>query len=105
MTKKKQRKSEVRDKVNISEIADNKDIDSQNDDKLKDKKDSDDKKPDGIAIQEELQVMEAEGGKAPDKDASEENLFELKLAEMQDRYLRLSAEFDNYRKRTLREKI
>jgi len=28
-----------------------------------------------------------------------------KLAEMQDRYLRLSAEFDNYRKRTLREKI
>jgi molecular chaperone GrpE len=28
-----------------------------------------------------------------------------KLAEMQDRYLRLSAEFDNYRKRTLREKM
>jgi molecular chaperone GrpE len=28
-----------------------------------------------------------------------------KLTEMQDRYLRLSAEFDNYRKRTLREKI
>ena len=29
----------------------------------------------------------------------------MKLSEMQDRYLRLSAEFDNYRKRTLREKI
>jgi len=28
-----------------------------------------------------------------------------KLTEMQDMYLRLSAEFDNYRKRTLREKI
>ncbi|MCJ7819841.1 MAG: nucleotide exchange factor GrpE [Bacteroidales bacterium] len=28
-----------------------------------------------------------------------------KLTEMQDKYLRLSAEFDNYRKRTLREKI
>ncbi|MBM3420920.1 MAG: nucleotide exchange factor GrpE [Bacteroidetes bacterium] len=28
-----------------------------------------------------------------------------KLAEIQDRYLRLSAEFDNYRKRTLREKM
>jgi molecular chaperone GrpE len=27
-----------------------------------------------------------------------------KLAEMQDKYLRLSAEFDNYRKRTLKEK-
>jgi molecular chaperone GrpE len=35
---------------------------------------------------------------------SEEELIG-KLTEMQDRYLRLSAEFDNYRKRTLREKI
>jgi len=29
----------------------------------------------------------------------------LQLAEMQDRYLRLTAEFDNYRKRTLKEKM
>jgi molecular chaperone GrpE len=35
---------------------------------------------------------------------AEEDLLR-KLTEMQDRYLRLSAEFDNYRKRTLREKI
>lgn len=40
-----------------------------------------------------------------DKVVVEENHFEVKLAEMQDKYLRLSAEFDNYRKRTLREKI
>ena len=32
-------------------------------------------------------------------------IFKEKLAEMQDRYLRLSAEFDNYRKRTLKEKM
>lgn len=31
--------------------------------------------------------------------------IEKRLAEMTDKYLRLSAEFDNYRKRTLREKI
>jgi molecular chaperone GrpE len=42
---------------------------------------------------------------APDKVVVEERSFEEKLAEMQDKYLRLSAEFDNYRKRTLREKI
>jgi molecular chaperone GrpE len=30
---------------------------------------------------------------------------EEKLAEMEDKYIRLSAEFDNYRKRTLREKM
>jgi molecular chaperone GrpE len=40
-----------------------------------------------------------------DKVVQEEKSFEEKLAEMQDKYLRLSAEFDNYRKRTLREKI
>jgi len=36
---------------------------------------------------------------------AETRSFEPKLAEMQDKYLRLSAEFDNYRKRTLREKM
>ena len=35
---------------------------------------------------------------------TEEDFMKL-LAESQDRYLRLSAEFDNYRKRTLREKM
>lgn len=40
-----------------------------------------------------------------DKVVTPEKSFEEKLAEMQDKYLRLSAEFDNYRKRTLREKI
>jgi molecular chaperone GrpE len=40
-----------------------------------------------------------------DKTKAEAKNFEEKLAEMQDKYLRLSAEFDNYRKRTLREKM
>lgn len=43
--------------------------------------------------------------KASDKVVKEEQSAEEKLAVMQDRYLRLSAEFDNYRKRSLREKI
>jgi len=42
---------------------------------------------------------------ASDKVVSEGKLSEEKLAELQEKYLRLSAEFDNYRKRTLREKI
>ena len=40
-----------------------------------------------------------------DKRLDDEKSLLEKLAEMQDRYLRLSAEFDNYRKRTLKEKI
>ncbi len=42
---------------------------------------------------------------ASDKDVAEVRQLEEKLAEMQDKYIRLSAEFDNYRKRTLREKM
>jgi molecular chaperone GrpE len=40
-----------------------------------------------------------------DKVVAQVRQIEEKLAEMQDRYIRLSAEFDNYRKRTLREKM
>ena len=43
--------------------------------------------------------------KLSDNVASVENELNVKLAEMQDKYIRLSAEFDNYRKRTLREKM
>jgi len=49
----------------------------------------------------EASVIEA----AADKVVSEVRAIEEKLAELQDKYLRLSAEFDNYRKRTLREKM
>ena len=49
---------------------------------------------------EEMTEEEAE------TDESDEEWIALqnKLAEMQDKYLRLAAEYDNYRKRTLREK-
>ncbi len=40
-----------------------------------------------------------------DKRKEEDRAILEKLAEMQDKYLRLSAEFDNYRKRTLKEKM
>jgi len=43
--------------------------------------------------------------KPGDNEASKVKELEVKLAEMQDKYIRLSAEFDNYRKRTLREKM
>ena len=42
---------------------------------------------------------------ASDSVVSAVRVIEEKLAEMQDKYIRLSAEFDNYRKRTLREKM
>ena len=47
----------------------------------------------------------AEEQEEPFEEKSKEEELEEKLAELQDRYLRLSAEYDNYRKRTLKEKV
>lgn len=41
----------------------------------------------------------------PGTEAGTENDAEARAAEWQDKFLRLQAEFDNYRKRTLREKM
>ena len=41
----------------------------------------------------------------PEEKVTEEEQAEEKLKELQDKYIRLSAEFDNYRKRTLKEKL
>ena len=38
------------------------------------------------------------------KELSPEEKLQKRIAEIQDKYLRLSAEFDNYRKRTIKEK-
>ena len=51
------------------------------------------------------ETQTADTEQEPDKSVPEEKQLQVKLAEMQDRYLRLSAEFDNYRKRTLKEKM
>ena len=54
--------------------------------------------PDQQPASEETEVEEKE-------EPKKEPTVEEKLAELQDRYLRLSAEYDNFRKRTLKEKI
>jgi molecular chaperone GrpE len=63
----------------------------------------------GTSAEEEGKKADSEksngSGSAADKTVVEVRAAEEKLAEMQDRYIRLSAEFDNYRKRTLREKM
>jgi len=57
------------------------------------------------AVEGKPAETEAEKEQVPDKTIQEGKELMEKLAEMQDRYLRLSAEFDNYRKRTLKEKM
>ncbi|MDR1332220.1 MAG: nucleotide exchange factor GrpE [Tannerella sp.] len=52
----------------------------------------------------ELQTDNVTDENATLSEEKKEENFELKYAELNDSYLRLMAEYDNYRKRTLREK-
>lgn len=85
----------------------------------KEMKDNQEQKAQEKELQEEGKVSEGteevEGKETPgqekhskhkkeDKDSQIEELG-YKLAEINDKYLRLSAEFDNYRKRTLKERM
>jgi molecular chaperone GrpE len=97
MTKKKHETKDEAEKNNAGDIADNKDINSQEE---KREERTENNKTDQVPSTDET---------GSDTDTAKEAPAiippEVKLAEMQDRYLRLSVEFDNYRKRTLREKI
>ena len=80
---------------------------SEKPEKQKDKKVEVEKKLNGETVQEEVKketTPEEAEEKEPEAEKKEPTTEE-KLAELQDRYLRLSAEYDNFRKRTLREKI
>jgi molecular chaperone GrpE len=60
-----------------------------------------------MALSDDENQVAFDNGHEENADNIEQVLKETiaKLAEMQDKYLRLSAEFDNYRKRTLKEKM
>jgi molecular chaperone GrpE len=80
---------------------------SEKPDKQKDNKIEVGEKLNEEQVQEEA-PQEVETEETEEKEAEEEKkepTAEEKLAELQDRYLRLSAEYDNFRKRTLKEKI
>jgi molecular chaperone GrpE len=84
-----------------SEKPDNKDI---NDKKEPIEVSVQEASPEPGAGEKETETPVPEAGTS-DKVVPPGKIFEEKLAEMQDKYIRLSAEFDNYRKRTLREKM
>ena len=60
-----------------------------------------------MATKEKAQNQKQAGGKPRKKtdDSAKLKKLQKELQEQKDKYLRLSADFDNFRKRTLREKI
>jgi len=101
MVKKKPSEQESKENMNINEPAEN----------VNDKTGSKNQENNGQAeldneVEPDVNTGEkSEGNYKADKSEDDKGNVLEKLAEMQDKYLRLSAEFDNYRKRTLREKI
>jgi molecular chaperone GrpE len=101
MMKKKMHNQEEFKQKNHNETTDNK----ENKERLENNNDNKSViPPDGDSKINDLD-SKSSAGTASDKVVSEVRAVEEKLAEMQDKYIRLSAEFDNYRKRTLREKM
>jgi len=98
--KKKLKDQEEENHINITKQIENKEI-TNNTDHLNEEGTGDSSAGSADIASE---TMEGESI-ASDKVIPEVQAVLEKLAEMQDKYIRLSAEFDNYRKRTLREKI
>ena len=80
---------------------------SEKTDDLKDRKINVEEKLNKEQVQKETLQEEAveETEEKESEEEKKEPTAEEILAELQDRYLRLSAEYDNFRKRTLKEKI
>lgn len=77
--------------------------DTQKQDETEELREMQTEREENATVEEEAAGKKQEGNKE-DKDQSIQELGE-KLADLNDRYLRLSAEFDNYRKRTLKERM
>lgn len=65
------------------------------------------KEEENIRVEQESEKKAEEKCREEEQNGQERQVQELgdKLADINDKYLRLSAEFDNYRKRTLKEKM
>lgn len=105
MTRKKHVNTEDTSKSESDKTPDNKNVVSGKDKSNTYGKDGKEEKLPAGDDKETPENNESVTSEVSDKEALNLSAAEAKLAEMQDRYLRLSAEFDNYRKRTLREKI
>ena len=52
----------------------------------------------------EEEVLEQQTAEEPAQQPNESELFKAQLAQQEDKYLRLAAEYENYRRRTAKEK-
>jgi molecular chaperone GrpE len=97
MIKRKHAAGDKNENATDSNVSDNKDINTQEENRTNNLEEA--------GTEQVAEGNDSSAKPEPVKETPSDTPAEVKLAEMQDRYIRLSAEFDNYRKRTLREKI
>jgi len=107
MTKNKTIENEELNKASVKEKAGDKKIDAKTNEELNDKSDNNSAKDDSLSQSKIKKATKSKHSsqKKISKEKKALNEAEEKNKELQDKYLRLSAEFDNYRKRTLNEKM
>ena len=89
---------------NESEVTDNKNVNSNKTSSASSKRTTKSTKS-GKNKSDTKKVEDKKANNNSDSKGIDAPSLEEKLAETQDKYIRLSAEFDNYRKRTLKEKM
>ena len=89
---------------NESEVTDNKNVNSNKTSSATSKRTAKSTKS-GKNKSDAKKVEDKKANDNSDSKGIDAPSLEEKLAETQDKYIRLSAEFDNYRKRTLKEKM
>jgi len=88
---------------NKNVTSENENVDAKNKDQKTDKSTS--KKQDVKAEKNKAKTTNKSKKKAVSKKDKELQELKTRVEELSDKYIRLSAEFDNYRKRTLKEKM
>lgn len=110
MVKKKTELNKEQEEVNVTEVQpekeekQNPEVTNENTDTKEGTKETEARKEDIEKDNKEV-TTDIEGKEEEGLHEKKEELLEEELNELRDKYVRLSAEFDNYRKRTLKEKM
>ncbi len=100
-----EQENEIQEKESKKKEQKNKQEKINGKEKQEDNKEKKDSSEEHDKKEKSVGSKEKEEEKKEEKPVSEEEKLKAELEELNNKYLRLSAEFDNYRKRTLKEKI
>jgi len=103
--KAKEQEQEGKKQEQDKQTAENKEQKGNKEEQKKEQEEKKEQKEKTAGKEEKKKDKKKSGQKEEDKKEKKEKTDAEKLAELNDKYLRLTAEYDNYRRRTLKEKM